>query len=193
MRGRKPKRLTEQEKEYQQKKRRIQNRINKRNQRLRDNIRRNIPITLSKELQQEEYIKNLITYFNTYNFDIHFTGTFEPQNTNRISLQSLRSYTDRYIQMLIDNGLIEYGLIFLDTGENENNHTHILMKTNSKVKNIHSILKKSWLLGHNIKLIKIQTEEHKLNTIKYGFNKMGNTHRNKEVNIKIDLWNLIKN
>lgn len=193
MRGRKPKRLTEQEKEYQQKKRRIQNRINKRNQRLRDTIRRNIPITLSKELRQEEYIKNLITYFNTYNFDIHFTGTFEPQNTNRISLQSLRSYTDRYIQMLIDNEFIEYGLIFLDTGENENNHTHILMKSNPKVKNIHSILKKSWLLGHNIKLKEIQTEEHKLNTIKYGFNKMGNTYRNKEVKIKMDLWNLIKN
>ena len=101
MRGRKPKILTNQEKEYQQIKRRLQNRLNKRNQRLRDNIRRNIPTTIYKELQQEIYIKSLITYFNTYNFDIHFTGTFEPQNTDRISLQSLRSYTDRYIQNLI--------------------------------------------------------------------------------------------
>jgi hypothetical protein len=193
MRGRKPKILTNEEKEYQQIKRRLQNRLNKRNQRLRDNIRRNIPTTISKELQQEIYIKNLITYFNSYNFDIHFTGTFEPQNTDRISLQSLRSYTDRYIQNMIDNGYIEYGLIFLDTGENENNHTHILMKSNPKIKNIHIKLKKSWLLGHNIKIKEIHTEEHKLNTIKYGFNKMGNTYGNKVVKIKMDLWNIIKN
>ena len=192
MRGRKPKCLSTQEKEQKQERRRTQNRINKRNQRLRDKIKGNIPTSLSKEQKDEEYINNLITYFNTYEFDIHFTGTFEPKHTKKISLQSLKSYTDKFTQLLIDENIIEYGLIFLDTGETDNNHTHIVIKSNQNIKNINSLLKSKWLLGSNVKVKDLETEVHKLNTIKYGFNKMGNSKKNKGQEIKMDLWNFIK-
>jgi hypothetical protein len=192
MRGRKPKYLSTQEKEQKQERRRTQNRINKRNQRLRDKIKGNIPTSLSKEQKDEEYIKNLIHYFDEYEFDIHFTGTFEPKHTKKISLQSLKSYTDKFIQLLIDENIIEYGLIFLDTGETDNNHTHIVIKSNQNIKDIDSLLKSKWLLGSNVNVKDLETEIHKLNTIKYGFNKMGNSNKNKGQLIKMDLWNFIK-
>ena len=192
MRGRKPKCLSTQEKEQKQERRRTQNRINKRNQRLRDKIKGNIPTSLSKEQKDEEYIKNLINYFDEYEFDIHFTGTFEPKHTKKISLQSLKSYTDKFIQLLIDENIIEYGLIFLDTGETDNNHTHIVIKSNQNIKNINSLLKSKWLLGSNVNVKDIETEIHKLNTIKYGFNKMGKSNKNKGREIKMELWNFIK-
>lgn len=192
MRGRKPKCLSTQEKEQKQERRRTQNRINKRNQRLRDKIKGNIPTSLSKEQKDEEYIKNLINYFDEYEFDIHFTGTFEPKHTKKISLQSLKSYTDKFIQLLIDEKIIEYGLIFLDTGETDNNHTHIVIKSNQNIKNIYSLLKSKWLLGSNVNVKDIETEVHKLNTIKYGFNKMGKSNKNKGRETKMELWNFIK-
>ena len=192
MKGRKPKCLSTQEKEQKQERRRTQNRINKRNQRLRDKIKGNIPTSLSKEQKDEEYIKNLINYFDEYEFDIHFTGTFEPKHTKKVSLQSLKSYTDKFIQLLIDENIIEYGLIFLDTGETDNNHTHIVIKSNQNIKNINSLLKSKWLLGSNVKVKDLETEVHKFNTIKYGFNKMGNSKKNRGQLIKMDLWNFIK-
>jgi hypothetical protein len=192
MRGRKPKCLSTQEKEQKQERRRTQNRINKRNQRLRDKIKGNIPTSLSKELKDEEYINNLITYFNSYEFDIHFTGTFEPKHTKKISLQSLKSYTDKFIQLLIDENIIEYGLIFLDTGETDNNHTHIVIKSNPNIKNINSLLKSKWLLGSNVNIKNLETEVHKLNTIKYGFKKMGTSKKNVEQQTKMGLWNILK-
>lgn len=189
MRGRKKLILSQDEK---QSRRTLQNRINKRIQRIRDKNKKNIPIHLSKEQKDEEYIKNLINYFNEYEFDIHFTGTFEPKHTKKISLQSLKSYTDKFIQLLIDENIIEYGLIFLDTGETDNNHTHIVIKSNQNIKNINSLLKLKWLLGSNVNVKDIETEVHKLNTIKYGFNKMGKSNKNKGREIKMELWNFIK-
>lgn len=189
MKGRKKLILSEDEK---QSRRTLQNRINKRIQRIRDKNKKDLPIHLSKEERNEEYIKNLIKYFDEYEFDIHFTGTFEPKHTKKISLQSLKSYTDKFIQLLIDENIIEYGLIFLDTGEDENNHTHIVIKSNPNIKNINSILKSKWLLGSKVDVNKIQTKDHKFNTIRYNFGKMGNSNKNIGQLIKMDLWNFIK-
>ena len=189
MKGRKPLNLTLEEKKYR---RTYQNRVNKRNQRLRKKIWEKISPSLSKKEQEEKYISELINYFNTYEFDIHFTGTYNPQKTKKISLQSLKSYTDKFVQLLIEENIIEYGLIFLDKGENDNNHTHIVIKSNPKIKNIHSLLKSKWMLGSNIDLKNIDSEEHKFNTLKYGFVKMGNTDKNNIKQIKKDLWNFIK-
>jgi hypothetical protein len=186
MRGRKKLKLTEKEKEIKRSKRTLQNRINKRNQRIRIKNKENISPSLTKKEWEIEYITNLITYFNNFEFDIHFTGTYKPIHTKKISLQSLKSYTENFIQMLIDENIIEYGLIFLDTGENENNHTHILIKKKSNIINIHKILKLKWVLGKNFENKDIETENHKLNTIKYGFEKMGNNNDTRKT-----LWNFI--
>ena len=186
MRGRKKLILSVYDLSNKQSRRTLQNRINKYNQRIRDINKKNIPTSLTREEREKEYIENLITFFNTYEFDIHFTGTFNPKNTKKISLQSLKSYTDRFIQVLINENIIEYGLVFLDTGENENNHTHIVMKSNKNIKNIISIIKSKWMLGMNVNVKIIETEDHKFNTIKYGFKKMGNTNSKK--GIKLDLW-----
>ena len=187
MRGRKKLKLSKNDRDNRKIRRTLQNRINKRNQRIRIKNKENISPSLTKREQEIEYITNLINYFNTYEFDIHFTGTYEPINTQRISLQSLKTYTENYIQMLIDKNLIEYGLIFLDTGENENNHTHILIKTNPNIKNIPNLLKSIWLLGTNVDSKVIETEIHKLNTIKYGFEKMGKNNQD----TRKTLWNFI--
>jgi hypothetical protein len=192
MRGRKKLVLSQKEINDRQSRRTLQNLINKQNQRIRDKNKKDIPIHLSKEQKDEEYIKNLITYFNTFEFNIHFTGTFEPKHTKKISLQSLKSYTDKFIQLLIDENIIEYGLIFLDTGETDNNHTHIVIKSNPNIKNIHSLLKSKWLLGSIVEVIDFDTEDHKFNTINYGFNKMRNYKKNKRQQIKMELWNFIK-
>lgn len=192
MRGRKKLKLSEDDKNKRQSRRTLQNRINKRNQRIRIKMKENISPTLSKKEQDEKYISNLINYFNTYEFDIHFTGTFDPKHKKKISLQSLKTYTDKFIQLLIDEEIIEYGLIFMDTGENENNHTHIVIKSNPEIKNIHSLLKSKWLLGSNVNVKDIETEDHKFNTIKYGFNKMRNSNKNQGQQTKKELWNIIK-
>jgi hypothetical protein len=192
MRGRKKLKLSENEKDKRKSRRTLQNRINKRNQRIRIKMKENISPTLSKKEQDEKYINNLINYFNTFEFDIHFSGTFDPKHSKKISLQSLKTYTDKFIQLLIEEDIIEYGLIFMDNGENENNHTHIVIKSNPNVKNIHSLLKSKWLLGSNVEVIDFETEDHKFNTIKYGFNKMRNYKKNKGQQIKMELWNFIK-
>jgi hypothetical protein len=184
MRGRKKLKLSD---KNRQSRRTLQNRINKRNQRIRIKNKENISPSLTKKEQDMEYVSNLINYFNTYEFDIHFTGTFEPKQTKKISLQSLKSYTDKFIQLLIDGDIIEYGLVYLDTGENENNHTHILIKTNPNIKNINKILKSKWLLGRNVEIKVIETENYKLNSIKYGFKNMG---QNSSETMKT-LWNFI--
>jgi hypothetical protein len=193
MKGRKKLVLSEKEINDRQSRRTLQNLINKQNQRIRDKNKKDISTSLSKEERYEEYINNLITYFNTFEFNIHLIGTFKPKTTKKISLQSLKSYCDKYIQLLIDDNIIEYGLIFLDTGVNENNHTHIVIKSNPKIKNIHSLLKSKWLLGSNVEVIDFETEDHKFNTIKYGFNKIRNYKKNKGQQIKMELWNFIKN
>lgn len=187
MKGRKKLKLTEKEKVIRRSKRTLQNRINKRNQRIRIKNKENISPSLTKKEWEIEYITNLITYFNTFEFDIHFTGTYKPIHTQKISLQSLKSYTENFIQMLIDENLIEYGLIFLDTGENQNNHTHILIKTNPNINNINKLLKSKWVLGNNIENKPFETENHKLNTIKYGFEKMGKNNPD----TRKTLWNFI--
>ena len=192
MRGRNKLILSKKEIDDRRSRRIYQNLINKQNQRIRDKNKKDIPTSLSKEERYEEYINNLITYFNKYEFDIHLTGTFESKTTKKISLQSLKSYCDKFIQLLIDDNIIDYGLIFLDSGDNENNHTHIVIKSNPNIKNLNSLLKSKWLLGSNVDVIHFQTEEHKFNTIKYGFNKMRNYKNNKGQQIKMELWNFIK-
>jgi hypothetical protein len=192
MRGRKKLILSQEEIGNRQIIRTLQNKINKYNQRIRDKNKKDIPTYLSNEQKDEEHIFNLINYFNTYEFDIHFTGTFQPLNTNKISLQSLKSYCDKFLLLLIQENIIEYGLIFLDTGENENNHTHIVIKSNPKIKNIHQKLKSKWLLGSNVEVKNIESEKHKFNTIKYGFKKMGTTNKRKGQKIKMEFWDFIK-
>ena len=44
----------------------------------------------------------------------------------------------------------------------------------------------------NVNIKNLETEVHKFNTIKYGFNKMGNSNKNRGQLIKMDLWNFIK-
>lgn len=191
MRGRKRLILSEDDIIKKQSRRTIQNKINKSNQRIRDKNKRNILTSLTMEQREKEYIENLITFFNTYEFDIHFTGTFNPKNTKKVSLQSLKSYTDRFIQLLIQENIIEYGLVFLDTGENENNHSHMIMKSKENNKNIHNLIKSKWMLGNNVNVKDILTEEQKLNTIKYGFKKIENTYNRNRM--KLDSWTFIKN
>ena len=91
---------------------------------------------------------------------------------------------------MIKENIIEYGLVFLDTGENENNHTHIIMKSKENIKNIHYLIKSKWMLGNNVNVKDILTEDYKLNTIKYGFKKMENIYNRNR--IKLDMWTFIK-
>jgi hypothetical protein len=179
MKGRKKRILTSEELILKNQKRTIQNKINKRNQRLRDKLKNKLLLN-----NENDYTSNLIDYFNGYEFDFHITGTFNPINTNSISYNSLKTYSEKYIQTLIDNNIINYGLIFIDNGDNKNIHTHILIKTiNNNIST--NKIKTMWLLGYKMNLNRIESEIQKFNTIKYGFNKMKKNDRFKT------LWSFI--
>lgn len=184
MRGRKRLNLDEEDRKHR---RTLQNRINKRNERLRKRMKEGINPSLSKIEKDKLYISNLIKYFNSYEFNIHFTGTYHPRTSKKISLQSLKSYTDNFIQLLLNEGIIEYGLFFLDTGENNNNHSHLLLKSKFSNTNIQNDLKSKWLLGKNVDCKVIESDLHKFNVIEYCFKKIIKTN-----NIDKNHWNLVK-
>ena len=97
MKGRKKLILSEDDK---QSRRTLQNRVNKRNQRIRDNNKKDIPINLSKEEKDKEEIKNLINYFNTFEFNLHFTGTFEPKKSIHEQLEETLAERKKIIEEL---------------------------------------------------------------------------------------------
>lgn len=184
MRGRKKKYNSKEEFIIQ---RRFQNKLDKRRYRLKKKIALNLNKKLTDKEFELQYRTELINYFKSFEFDYYLTGTFAPISTPNISLQSLKSYTDRYIQLLFQEKLIERVVYFFENGNTNNNHTHMLIKSNQNIENTNIKIKQNWILG-KIDLKKIEDENDKTNKLKYSLKEV-ETKTNKSSKLeKIDNW-----
>ena len=138
--------------------RKEQNRNNQRNCRLKKKLHKevknlNTPINFNKKYQDD-----IVHSFMNYGFNTLFTGTINlnhlEQNEldrmnrevdrinqeyeiqlsyfteRRTTIQSLKDYTERYIQFLYSRKVINRSLVFFEIGNNLNIHTHIIFIRN---------------------------------------------------------------
>lgn len=162
--GRPPKYKTEEE------------RINERRKQYRHNSssyrkRKKLLKTVERCNDDDDYKKGLTGFFNKFDYDYFFTGTFNPSFTteelqnkdyshldyysifeeskkkSRIGIKSLKRYTEKYINFLAEKNLIDRGFVVFEQDEKKEYHTHIILKSNPEKINIKSISEFVWLLG----------------------------------------------
>lgn len=156
--------------------RRTQNKINKRNQRLREKILNETttePIVNFNTKYRNDLIKGLLSmkfnyhltgtfdlsknermYLNELNRDIEFEiqrheHEFNYRNTNINNLAGLKQYTHNYLNYMYKGKLFKNCVVFFELGDNRKYHTHILFQTPVKCREFKRISKNSWLLGHS--------------------------------------------
>jgi len=193
--------------------RRNQNRINKRLSRKRKKILEELN-TLRKP-NYSDYRSNIINYFSRFDFDYFLTGTVDLNKNERdelinknneikyinntydtqftyttekkIGVYSLRKYTERYINYLSDNKIVDRSFVFFEKGENNRYHVHILFKSNDQKINIENMLKKSWLIGIS-NIVHLKSEVEKNVRVGYFTKELNPTSNNKsDMNI-VDNW-----
>lgn len=156
--------------------RRTQNKINKRNQRLRERLldeTNKEPLVDFNTKYRDDLVKGLLST----NFNYHLTGTFDLtkkerdyikelnkdiqgeiqrheyelnyQNTHINNLAGLKRYTHNYLNFLNRCKMFKNCVVFYELGENKKYHTHILFQTSVKYREFKRISNNSWLLGHS--------------------------------------------
>ena len=175
-------------------KRKEQNRINQQKCRLRKKLHKDILHPKNTLSFNETYRKGIIEFHNQFDYDYFFTGTINPNHyekeqlkqqnkevdilnneynlttgqvhEKRIGLQSLRSYTERYLQFLSEKNLFERCFVVFEKGKYNKLHTHILFKSNPDKINFELTTENSWLLGTQTITIHIP-EQDKIKTLEY--------------------------
>jgi hypothetical protein len=193
--------------------RRIQNRNNQRKCRRRKKIFEEVN-KINKSFY-ENYHRNIIDFIGCYDFDYFFTGTVDLRKNEReelnninneikiinktygtefnlntekkISINSLRKYTDRYIEFLNTKQMIERSFIVFEKGKNNKFHVHIMFKSNENKINFETMTENSWLIGNSITL-PIDTPKDKLNIIKYCLKELKPTSEKREDIDRVDNW-----
>jgi hypothetical protein len=161
------------------------------------------------------YRKEIVQHFNKFDFNYFFTGTFDPnsferkkikryndkikqlnetihtdlsyRDEKRIGIKSLKEYTERFIQFLLDKGWIERCFVVFEMGNNDKYHIHILFGTNNDKNGFKDYLQNYWLLGKSLTL-PIDTEKDKYNYLSYVVKELKpSSHKIKDLN-KIDNW-----
>jgi hypothetical protein len=196
--------------------RREQNRNNQRRCRLKKRLHNEVN-KISKPINfDKKYQYNLVESFKNYPFNTLFTGTInlnyweqdrlavmnkkidkinqeleieltyltEPKTT----LQSLKDYTERYIQFLYSRNVIDRSLVFFEIGHNLNIHTHIILNSNIKYNNLKLILEKGWLIGVSKTSRPIINQEEKEKVIRYGVKQLTPSSSKVNEQRKIDNW-----
>lgn len=156
--------------------RRLQNKLNKRTQRLREKLL-NGPTIVTNVDFNIKYRKDLVQGLSTMNFNYHFTGTYDLSKNNRTyikeqnrdihheiqrheyefsyhntqinNLKGLKRQTDNYLNYLNKGKLFKNCVVFFELGENKKYHTHILFKTHVKYREFKRISNNSWFSGHS--------------------------------------------
>ena len=156
--------------------RRTQNKINKRNQRLREKLLNETNTEPMVDFNTK-YRNDLIKGLSSMNFNYHLTGTFDLnkkerdyikelnkdiqgeiqrheyefnyQNTQINNLSGLKRYTNNYLNFLNKGKLFKNCIVFFELGENKKYHTHILFQTPVRYQEFKRISKNGWLLGHS--------------------------------------------
>jgi len=156
--------------------RRTQNKINKRNQRLREKLLKETTIEPIMDYNTK-YRQDLVKGLSSMEFNYHLTGTFDLnkkereyikelnkeiqgeiqrhehifnyQNTHINNLTGLKRYTNSYLNFLHKCKLFKNCVVFFELGENKKYHTHILFQTSVKYHEFKRISRNSWLTGHS--------------------------------------------
>ena len=196
--------------------RREQNRNNQRNCRLKKKLHKQVrditqPINFNKKYQED-----IVNSFKNYGFNTLFTGTInlnhleqdelevmnkEVDKMNqelqielnhfkerRTTIQSLKDYTERYIQFLYSRNVIDRSLVFFEIGDNQNIHTHIILNSKTNYQDLKLILESSWLIGVSNTSEPISNNEEKEKVIRYGVKELKPTSSKSNEQKKIDNW-----
>jgi hypothetical protein len=196
--------------------RREQNRTNQRNCRLKKKLHKQVknitlPINFNKKYQED-----IVYSFMNYGFNTLFTGTInlnhleqdelevmnkEVDKINqelqielthfterRTTIQSLKDYTERYIQFLYSRNVIDRSLVFFEIGDNQNIHTHIILNSKTEYQDLKLILESGWLIGVSMTSKPIRSQEEKERVIRYGVKELKPTSFKSNEQKKIDNW-----
>jgi hypothetical protein len=196
--------------------RREQNRNNQRNCRLKKKLHKQVrditqPINFNKKYQED-----IVNSFKNYGFNTLFTGTInlnhleqdeldvmnkEVDKMNqelqielnhftrrRTTIQSLKDYTERYIQFLYRRNVIDRSLVFFEIGDNQNIHTHIILNSKTNYQDLKLILESGWLIGVSKTSEPIRNNEEKEKVIRYGVKELKPTSFKSNEQKKIDNW-----
>jgi hypothetical protein len=196
--------------------RREQNRNNQRTCRLKKKLHKQVrditqPINFNKKYQDD-----IVNSFKNYGFNTLFTGTInlnhleqdeldvmnkEVDKLNqelqielnhfkerRTTIQSLKDYTERYIQFLYSRNVIDRSLVFFEIGDNLNIHTHIILNSRTNYQDLKLILESSWLIGVSKTSEPISNNEEKEKVIRYGVKELKPTSSKSNEQKKIDNW-----
>ena len=196
--------------------RREQNRTNQRKCRLKKKLHKELknipqPINYNKKYQED-----IVQSFMNYGFNTLFTGTInlnhleheeldlmnkEVDKMNqelqielnhftgrRTTIQSLKDYTERYIQFLYSRNVIDRSLVFFEIGDNLNIHTHIILNSKTNYQDLKLILESGWLIGVSKTSRPIRNQEEKEKVIRYGVKELKPTSSKLNEQKKIDNW-----
>ena len=196
--------------------RREQNRNNQRNCRLKKKLHKQVrditqPINFNKKYQED-----IVNSFKNYGFNTLFTGTInlnhleqdelevmnkEVDKMNqelqielnhfkerRTTIQSLKDYTERYIQFLYSRNVIDRSLVFFEIGDNLNIHTHIILNSKTNYQDLKLILESGWLIGVSKTSRPIRNQEEKEKVIRYVVKELKPTSSKLNEQKKIDNW-----
>lgn len=196
--------------------RREQNRNNQRNCRLKKKLHKQVrditqPINFNKKYQED-----IVNSFKNYGFNTLFTGTInlnhleqdelevmnkEVDKMNqelqielnhfkerRTTIQSLKDYTERYIQYLYSRNVIDRSLVFFEIGDNQNIHTHIILNSKTNYQDLKLILESGWLIGVSKTSKPIRNNEEKEKVIRYGVKELKPLSSKTNEQKKIDNW-----
>ena len=196
--------------------RREQNRNNQRHCRLKKKLHKQVknitlPINFNKKYQED-----IVHSFMKYGFNTLFTGTInlnhleqdeldvmnrEVDKINqelqielthfterKFTIQSLKNYTERYIEFLYFRNIINRSLVFFEIGDNLNIHTHIILNSKTNYEDLKVILECYWLLGVSKTSRPIKNQEDKEKVIRYGVKELKPTSSKLNEQKKIDNW-----
>ena len=196
--------------------RREQNRTNQRKCRLKKKLHKELknipqPINYNKKYQED-----IVQSFMNYGFNTLFTGTInlnhleheeldlmnkEVDKMNqelqielnhftgrRTTIQSLKDYTERYIQFLYGRNVIDRSLVFFEIGDNLNIHTHIILNSKTDYQDLKLILESGWLIGVSMTSKPIRSQEEKERVIRYGVKELKPTSSKLNEQKKVDNW-----
>ncbi len=170
-----------------------------------------LPINFNKKYQDD-----IVHSFMKYGFNTLFTGTInlnhleqdeldimnkEVDKINqelqielthfterRTTIQSLKDYTERYIQFLYGRNVIDRSLVFFEIGDNLNIHTHIILNSKTDYQDLKLILESGWLIGVSKTSKPIISQEEKEKVIRYGVKELNPTSSKSNEQKKIDNW-----
>jgi len=194
----------------------IQNRESQRRLRLKKKVKEEIKSLLSSPKDiNTQYREGIVELFSKYNFNYFFTGTLDPnylkkreikeyneeikelnklldtdlsfQVEKKIGINSLRKYTERYIQYLNDRQYIKRWFVVFELGKNYKYHIHIMFETNKNKWNFKNYSEDHWLLGTSI-TEPIISEQDKLTLLSYCVKEFNpKSHKITDMN-KMDNW-----